>query len=222
MKDQNETLNSLKKEINEEMIKSFFDRYSFNNSSLNRERAEEFLNTILSNLINTYYSIDGVESFYLPKYFVENTFKDKLEIKYSLFKDMFLKAIDTNPAVIHISPKLKIEFYQKYDNPSKFCLMRELKKLNPKKQNISTNEENETKMKLPEQKGLRNTLLKMIFSNMEVEEVLSMGLVNKEWLSCSRDNFIWDHFFKKDFNFFLTKNVEKDLVIGSKMAKYTL
>ena len=51
---------------------------------------------------------------------------------------------------------------------------------------------------LPEQKGLRSTILKMIMSKMSGGETLEMSLVSKEWYKLSRSEAVWRSHLERD------------------------
>ena len=54
-------------------------------------------------------------------------------------------------------------------------------------------------MKLPELKGLRISVMKMIFGNLSNIELLKMGEVNKEFYQISRDDTIWKNCIEFQF-----------------------
>ena len=60
-------------------------------------------------------------------------------------------------------------------------------------------------MKLPELKGLRISVMKMIFGNLSNIELLKMGEVNKEFYQISRDDTIWKNCIEKEFRFLYQK-----------------
>jgi hypothetical protein len=57
-------------------------------------------------------------------------------------------------------------------------------------------------LKLPELKGLRINVLKLIFDKLTNKELLKMGLVCKEFYSLSREDRFWKSFMEK-VNFYL-------------------
>ena len=74
-------------------------------------------------------------------------------------------------------------------------------------------------MKLPEKKGLRTTILKLILENLESQELMKMGLVNKEFYDVSRDNWIWKRRIEKEFPFIISKN-ENDIPLKKKYGRF--
>jgi hypothetical protein len=64
-------------------------------------------------------------------------------------------------------------------------------------------------LKLPELKGLRTNVLKMIFEKLDNKELLKMGMVNKEFYRISREDRFWKVRIQKEFPFLFSKS-EKD------------
>ena len=84
-----------------------------------------------------------------------------------------------------------------------------IKKEEEEEKNISK-EKIDPEIFISDQKGLRNALLKIIFSYSSPQELLLLGLVNKEWLEISRKNFLWIIHFKKDYCSIFDKTSSKD------------
>ena len=95
---------------------------------------------------------------------------------------------------------------QQYDTANN--TIESLKYTNQKpKTNKETNKENKTvELKLPEQKGTRTTILRMIFEKMESKEINKMGLINKEFYQISRDQLIWKLRIEFEFPFLISRN----------------
>lgn len=74
---------------------------------------------------------------------------------------------------------------------------------------------------LPQSKGLRINLLKMIFSHFSPIERMKMGEINKEWYYLSRDPSVWSEFLKKEFPIVLTKELN-DMKAGNKAGRFII
>ena len=104
---------------------------------------------------------------------------------------------------------------KKYDQGSQM-----LRYFDKPKKIIETSIESGTiEMKLPELKGLRNSVLKMIFGNLSNIELLKMGEVNKEFYQISRDDIIWKNRIEKEFPFLYSKN-QKDFSACSSYGRF--
>ena len=73
---------------------------------------------------------------------------------------------------------------------------------------------NETSTQLPDQKGLRYVILKKIFSELKITELLKMGLVCKEWLDVCRDKQIWENHLKRDFYCLINDDYQNAVSVG--------
>lgn len=84
-------------------------------------------------------------------------------------------------------------------HPANLLLLNKMKIDKDKKRIAKSDTQDSHSMELPTLKGLRTSILKLIFLHLSAIETVNMGLVNKEWLSISRDSMVWESHFKRDF-----------------------